>query len=436
MMPAVEPEPVPPAPVEVVPYDPHWPALFDAESRKVRDALGAFVDGGTLEELEHIGSTSVPSLCAKPTVDMLGRIHPYPPSQESIAALAVEGYTWRGEYGLPGRTYFTKGPHDYHLHLVGFDGDLWERHLLFRDYLRAHPLARERYATLKLDLAELFHYDRPAYQDGKTALVTELSREARAWHLQSTGFAPVETLVSWLDGLPDDGLWLVSSGWALDLHLGAPSRYHDDVDVEIDRDGQALVQHHLLTTGWRLDQVVDHGHYAPWPAGEPLAPDSHQVHGRRKAAFDEPSHRSSPVASGGASGGASSGQSSGVSSGQSSGQLSGPSGSEFLDLLFAERGPGIWRFRRDQRVTLPLATAVRTATLPSGRTVTYLCPEAVLLFKSRSSQAGSEAAPRAKDAADFARVLPELRAEAREWLAAALRTVHGEHPWLEVLTAG
>lgn len=403
-----EPETVPPAPVEVVPYDPTWTSQYRAESQLVRAALGQLVDGGVLEELEHVGSTSVPDLCAKPTIDMMGRIHPYPPSLKSIAALEAIGYTWRGEYGLPGRTYFTKGPHDFHLHLVGFESEHWEWHLVFRDYLRARTRARQRYATLKLDLAERFRLDRPAYQEAKTDLITELSREASAWHVRTTGFSPLEHLASWLDELPVDGLWAVSSGWALDLHLGEPSRYHDDIDVEIDVGRQALVQRHLHRSGWRLDQVVDDGKYAPWPLGEPLSAGSRQAHARREGDSDG----------------------TGGPGWLNSSAKPSSSGGEFLDLLFAPRGADSWHFRRDERVTLPLARAIQTARLPSGRAVNYLAPEIVLLFKSRSSQAGSESGPRAKDAADFARVLPSLDAEARAWLTAALRTVHGEHQWL------
>ncbi|HZJ09283.1 MAG TPA: hypothetical protein VFD39_06275 [Trueperaceae bacterium] len=148
--------------------------------------------------------------------------------------------------------------------------------------------------------------------------------------------------------------------------------------------------------------MVEDGKYAPWPIGGPLAPGTHQAHARRE------------------------GGSAGLSM----------SGGEFLDLLFAPRGTDSWRFRRDERVTLPLARAILPARLPSGRTLKFLSPETVLLFKSRSSQDGSEFGPRAKDAADFARVMPSLDAEARAWLMAALRTVHGEHPWLGELAGG
>jgi GrpB-like predicted nucleotidyltransferase (UPF0157 family) len=377
-------------PVVLKPYDPAWPAAFEAECRQIWPVLGKLVDGGILEDLAHMGSTSVPGLVAKPTIDIMGRVHPYPPSAESIKALEGLGFTHHGEYGLPGRTYFTKGRHAVHLHLVSFESGHWERHLVFRDYLRANASARERYAELKVDLAARFHDDRRAYQAGKTELITGLVHEAFAWHVGTTGFAPLERLHDAPAGLPDDGSWVVSSGWALDLHLGHPSRYHDDVDVEVDAGRQTDVQRVLLDGGWRLDQVIDGGHYAAWPSGERLRPGTHQVHARK--------------------------------------------GGEFIDLLFARRSPGTWHYRRDERVTLPLARAVRRARLPGGAVVPYLAPEAVLLFKSRSSRGEEgEAGPRAKDDGDFARVLPRLDEPAREWLAAALRLVHGEHPWLEAL---
>lgn len=373
-------------PVVLEPYDPAWPLAFQAESPRIMAALGHMVDGGVLDGLEHMGSTSVPGLLAKPTIDIMGRVHPYPPSAEAIRSLEALGFTSHGEYGLPGRAYFTKGPHDVHLHLVSFESNHWERHLVFRDYLRANASACERYAALKAELAARFRDDRPAYQAGKTELITSLDKEAAAWHLRVTGFGPIERLARVLDGLADDGSWAVSSGWALDLHLGEPTRYHDDVDIEVDVSRQSDVQKMLHGGGWRLDQVVDEGRYAPWASGERLREGTHQAHARKDA--------------------------------------------QFIDILFAPRTGGHWLYRRDPRVSLPISLAVRRATLPDGSVIPYLAPEAVLLFKSRSSGGGAERGPRPKDAADFHRVLPTLEAGSRQWLASALRTVHGEHAWL------
>jgi hypothetical protein len=190
--------------------------------------------------------------------------------------------------------------------------------------------------------------------------------------------------------------WAIASGWALDLFLGTPSRYHDDLDVEIARADQVAVQKALLRRGWRLDQVVEGGVYAPWPEGEVVRDGVHQVHGRRDEAF--------------------------------------------VDVLLAPRSGDAWAYRRDERVTLPLARAIRTtegsgggnAAVPGA--IPYLAPEAVLLFKSRSGGGGKERPePRPKDSADFERVLPHLQPGQRSWLTEALERVHGVHPWIERL---
>ncbi len=375
-------------PVDIRPYDPTWPERFEHERAAIVSALGDLVDGGALDGIEHVGSTAVPELSAKPCIDIMARVHPYPPSAEHVAALERIGYTHHGENGLPGRTYFTKGPHDVHLHVVGFDAEHWQRHLLFRDYLRAEAGARGRYQALKERLAREFRDRRDAYQNGKSDLIEELDREALAWHLRVTGFGPVRFAAGELSELTDTGVpWMVASGWALDLFLGAPTRYHEDLDVEVAFADQHAVQSALAGRGWRLDQVVEGGTYAPWPEGEKVLGGVHQVHGRK--------------------------------------------GGAFLDVLFAPHDGGRWVYRRDARVTLPLSRAIRR---DDASGVPYLAPEAVLLFKSRSSAGGQERpVPRPKDDDDFAKVLPRLNDGQRAWLIEALRLVHGEHPWIERL---
>lgn len=371
------------------PYDPAWPARYERERAAIVGALGHLVDGGALDGIEHVGSTAVPGLSAKPCIDILARVHPYPPTARQVAALEAAGFAHHGENGLPGRTYFTKGPHDVHLHVVGFDSEHWQRHLLFRDYLRAEPDALRRYQALKERLAATFPDRRDAYQDGKSDLIAQLDQEALAWHLRVTGFAPVRFAAGELAALTEAGVpWAVASGWALDLFLGAPSRYHEDLDVELAFADQAALQRALRAGGWRLDQVVEGGIYAPWPDGDAVRAGVHQVHGRKNGAF--------------------------------------------LDVLFAPHAGGAWVYRRDDRVSLPLGRAVLRSEADG---VPYLAPEAVLLFKSRSSQGGRERpVPRPKDDDDFARVLPRLDGEQRTWLLGALRVVHGEHPWMGMLS--
>ena len=149
--------------VRVAPYDASWPAMFADEARRIGDALGALPLA-----LEHMGSTAVPGLDAKPVLDVLAG---YPPGADVatyVAALGRAGYVHRGE------------PRAYHLHLAVRDGTFWRDHLAFRDALRADPALRAAYAALKHELARRFPLDREAYTDGKTRFVRDvLARLAR-----------------------------------------------------------------------------------------------------------------------------------------------------------------------------------------------------------------------------------------------------------------
>ena len=165
--------------VEVVPYDPQWPARFAEEAAAVHAALG-----DTLIRIEHVGSTSVPGLAAKPIIDMLPLVHSVDELGSRIPAMAAIGYLPRGEFGLPGRCYFVKGTayaRRVHCHTYAIDHPEVERHLAFRDYLRAYPTARDAYAALKIELARQHPTDISAYMDGKDALIKQLEAEALRW---------------------------------------------------------------------------------------------------------------------------------------------------------------------------------------------------------------------------------------------------------------
>lgn len=171
--------------VEVVPYDPQWPARFAAAAAAVQAALG-----DTVIRVEHVGSTSVPGLAAKPILDMMPLVQDVRDVSKRITAMAAIGYIPRGEFGLPGRRYFVKGTAHarlVHCHLYAADHPEVERHLAFRDYLRTHPAARDAYAARKIELAQQHPTDIVAYMDGKNGLIKQLEAEALRWRRRQGG---------------------------------------------------------------------------------------------------------------------------------------------------------------------------------------------------------------------------------------------------------
>ena len=166
--------------VVVVPYDPDWPVIFEKE----RDAILA-VAPDAFDSIEHIGSTSVPGLAAKPIIDMLGRLTSFERIENATPAIEAIGYEALGELGLAGRRYFRKrnpdGTHTRHLHTWVSGHESVHRHLAYRDYLRAHPEVAREYGELKAGLADAHPDDIEAYMDGKDAFVKEVERRALEW---------------------------------------------------------------------------------------------------------------------------------------------------------------------------------------------------------------------------------------------------------------
>ncbi len=157
----------------VVPHDPAWASAFAIEAAALHTELGA-----RLVVLHHIGSTAVPGLCAKPIIDMLGVVTGLEGlGSDRLAALDYEGL---GAYGIEGRRYFRKstpaGTRTHHLHIYEPGSPQIDRHLIFRDYLRANPGRAAAYGDHKLELA-----NRPDYQQAKAGFVFRLEAEAAAW---------------------------------------------------------------------------------------------------------------------------------------------------------------------------------------------------------------------------------------------------------------
>jgi len=162
--------------IVLAPYDPAWPSRFAAARAEILSACG-----GLVIEVHHIGSTAIPGASAKPVIDMMPVVRRFEDGAACVAPLQVLGYQSRGEHGIAGRYYFVRGtPRSHQLHLFAADHPEVERHLLFRDYLRAHPDERVAYERLKRGLAAKFGDDRQAYAAAKTPFCDRIDHLARA----------------------------------------------------------------------------------------------------------------------------------------------------------------------------------------------------------------------------------------------------------------
>jgi len=168
------------APVVIVDYDPQWPILYQEEKGRILGVIGHAVVA-----IEHIGSTAVPGLGAKPIIDIMIAVCRLADAEECIEPLQSIGYEYVPEYNdiIPERRYFHKGPPEartHHVHMVELTSDFWERHLLFRDFLRAHPEEAQQYCQMKKELAAKSGSDREAYTDAKTSFIESVVAKARA----------------------------------------------------------------------------------------------------------------------------------------------------------------------------------------------------------------------------------------------------------------
>ena len=162
-------------PVEVEPYDPAWATVFERWRERLAGALGK-----TAVRIEHVGSTAVPGLVAKPVIDIQVSVPDVDDDQAYVPAIESVGVSFR--FREQGHRYFrpATGPRTVHVHVCRAGGE-WEReHLRFRDLLRADPVLREAYGALKLELARRYRDDRLAYTDAKTAFILDaLDRPAQ-----------------------------------------------------------------------------------------------------------------------------------------------------------------------------------------------------------------------------------------------------------------
>lgn len=155
--------------VELEPYDESWVDAYEREAEHLDGLVGDDV-----EAFEHVGSTAIPGLPAKPIIDLLAVV-PDRDTAERVADTLVEyGYERRPNDGVASRVFLAKGPRSnrtHYLSVVTPDSDCYREQVAFRDYLRAHPEVRDAYADLKRDLATEHGDDRAAYTAKKSAFV-------------------------------------------------------------------------------------------------------------------------------------------------------------------------------------------------------------------------------------------------------------------------
>jgi GrpB-like predicted nucleotidyltransferase (UPF0157 family) len=170
--------------VVVVPYDPSWPQTF----ARLRDIYARVLDG-VATAIEHVGSTAVPGLSAKPIIDIDVVIPSREDLPETARRLGTLGYRL-GQSDVPSRESFERDSFDvprdgsgrdwplHNLYVCPVGSRELRRHLAFRDWLRAHPDDAAAYARLKQRLARQFRHDRDAYVEGKRALVERVLAQA------------------------------------------------------------------------------------------------------------------------------------------------------------------------------------------------------------------------------------------------------------------
>lgn len=162
---------VPEGTVHLTKYNPGWTEDFEAE----RDRLAQGLAKLDVVAIEHIGSTAVPNMTAKPLIDVMIGVRSVLEYAQYVQPMERLGYVYNGEYGLPNRHFFTLGdPTVYHVHLVQHNLHFWRLNLFFRDTLRKHESARERYVTVKRELAQKYADSRKDYTAGKDGVIREI----------------------------------------------------------------------------------------------------------------------------------------------------------------------------------------------------------------------------------------------------------------------
>lgn len=159
----------------MVPHDPRWRREFEQEAERISAAAGS-----NAVAVHHVGSTAIPTVYAKPVIDLLLVVRDLAALDERQPRMEALGYEARGEYGIPGRRFFRRddehGDRTHQIHAFEDGSPQIARHLAFRDYMIAHPETAQSYSDLKRELAAKHPEDIEAYMDGKDEFIQEIDR--------------------------------------------------------------------------------------------------------------------------------------------------------------------------------------------------------------------------------------------------------------------
>jgi GrpB-like predicted nucleotidyltransferase (UPF0157 family) len=350
-----------------------WQQRFASERARILAALGDMTTGGIVEQVQHVGATSVPGLVAQPCIDLAAAIWPFPLDDQACRALSALGYEQRTDGDQAPVLRFAHPSGAFHLDVVEAGSPPWMDYLVLRDFLRHDSQACQTLSNRKRGWDG--GPEGAGYRRAKARAIEELLDPARRWWVEHVGFEPLQRIAA---ELRDSAApWYFCAGWALDLYLGRVRRVHQDVDVLFSRADQLHLYEHLMARGWTLLTSTDERLH-PWPRHTRLEPPRHQAHALRDGSY--------------------------------------------IDLLLADVESGVWRYRRDPRIV----RAVEDIGAHSAEGLPYLAPELVLLFKSRNTS-GRE---RGQDSVDFDGVVDHLDPERRLWLRWALTRLEPAHPWL------
>jgi GrpB-like predicted nucleotidyltransferase (UPF0157 family) len=172
--------------VEIAQYDPIWPARFAKLGGELRDALGAMA-----LRIDHIGSTAIPGLAAKPIIDVQISVAAFEPLDAYRLPLERLGYVFRSDNTERTKRYFREAPGTPRRHIHVRRAGSWAEQfaLLFRDYLRTHAEEARSYESLKYKLAARYKEDRHGYTDAKAPFIWEVMAKADRWS-QEVGWEP------------------------------------------------------------------------------------------------------------------------------------------------------------------------------------------------------------------------------------------------------